>query len=465
MPDQGNVKVEKNCLGIEELHVDKQVTMSGFVDKIVPYSFASKVGKAAFFMAILIANIADANPELIPPSAPQTPRAKVLGILGGGQLGRMLALSAANLGVKVMVLDPSDRPPAAVASQAVKGHFRVAEDVQNFASKVDVLTVEIEHVNAETLIILEDEGAVDIQPSAKTIAIIQDKFAQKEYFKGVGVLVGEFCDIPDENALVHAAGEYGYPFMLKSKRLAYDGRGNYVVPSKEAHSIAVEKLGGYAHGLYAEKWQPFEKELAVMVVQSREGEIKLYPVTQTMQRESICHVTETPALISESARLAAELLAKQVMNALQGAGVFGVEMFLFADDRVLLNEVAPRVHNSGHYTIDGCVTSQFENHVRATLGLPLGDTNLKVNHIMMLNILGEADGKRGEQLAGELIDHALATPGCSVHWYDKSGVTKGRKIGHINIVGKSMQEVRDRLRALDPKAWERLSPCLLESSF
>ncbi len=432
------------------------------MDKIVPDSCANKVGKAVFSIAILIASIgmastADVNPEVKPIPTPQTPRAKVLGILGGGQLGRMLALSAANLGVKVMVLDPSDRPPAAVASQTVKGHFRDADNVQDFASKVDVLTIEIEHVDAQTLIMLEEEGAADIQPSAKTIAIIQDKFAQKEYFKEFGVPLGEFCDIPDETALLHAANEYGYPFMLKSKRLAYDGRGNYVVHSKEAHTIAVEKLGGYAHGLYAEKWQPFEKELAVMIARSRNGEVKSYPVTQTVQRDSICHVTETPALISESARIAAELLAKQVMNAMQGAGVFGVEMFLLADGEVLLNEVAPRVHNSGHYTIAGCVTSQFENHVRATLDLPLGDTSLKVNHVIMLNILGEADGERGEQLAGELIDHALATPGCSVHWYDKSGVTNGRKIGHINIVGKSMQEARDRLQALDPKALKRLS--------
>lgn len=418
----------------------------------------NKFGKAVFFLTILIASIANANAEEKFNLTPQNPRAKVLGILGGGQLGRMLALSAANLGVKVMVLDPSDRPPAAVASQSVKGHFRDADNVRDFASKVDVLTVEIEHVDAQTLIMLEEEGAVDIQPSAKTIAIIQDKFAQKEYFKKSGVPVGEFCDIPNEMALLHAANEYGYPFMLKSKRLAYDGRGNYVVHSKEAHTIAVEKLGGYAHGLYAEKWQPFEKELAVMVVQSRDGEVKLYPVTQTVQRDSICHVTETPALISESARIAAELLAKQVINAMHGAGMFGVEMFLLADDVVLLNEVAPRVHNSGHYTIDACITSQFENHIRAILGLPLGDTSLKVNHVIMLNILGEADGKRGEELAGELIDRALATPGCSVHWYDKSGVTKGRKIGHINIVGKSMQEARDRLEALDPKALERLSP-------
>lgn len=245
--------------------------------------------------------------------------------------------------------------------------------------------------------------------------------------------------------------------MLKSKRLAYDGRGNYVVHNASEHAAAVEKLGGYAHGLYAEKWQPFVKELAVMVVRARNGEVKLYPVTQTVQRDSICHVTETPARISAPARKSAERLAQQAVATLQGAGMFGVEMFLLPDGKVLLNEVAPRVHNSGHYTIDGCVTSQFENHVRATLDLPLGDTSLKANHVIMLNILGEADGEKGEQLARELIDRALATPGCSVHWYDKSGVTKGRKIGHINIVGKDMQEARERLKALDPKALERLT--------
>lgn len=387
----------------------------------------------------------------------QTNKPKVLGILGGGQLGRMLALSAANLGVKVMVLDPADRPPAAVASQAVKGHFRDSANIQDFAAKVDVLTVEIEHVDAATLATLAATGTSDIQPAANTIAVIQDKFAQKQHFQQAGVALGEFCDIPDEAALIRAGEEYGYPLMLKSKRLAYDGRGNFVVNSLAEHAAAVAKLGGFAHGLYAEKWQPYKKELAIMVVRSRSGEVKMYPVTQTIQRDSICHVTETPARISSKAENAAEKLALQAVNSLQGAGVFGVEMFLLDGDKVVLNEVAPRVHNSGHYTIDGCVTSQFENHVRATVDMPLGDTALTSKHVIMLNILGEADGEDGERLALALIDRALATPGCSVHWYDKNGVTKGRKIGHINIVGKNVKEARSRLQQLDPAAYQRLS--------
>lgn len=409
----------------------------------------------AVMLGIIINNTAIASDQKVQTIQPNKP--KVLGILGGGQLGRMLALSAANLGVKVMVLDPSERPPAAVASQTVKGHFRDAASVKDFASKVDVLTVEIEHVDAATLTNLADNGSSDIQPAASTIAVIQDKFAQKQHFQKSGVALGEFCDIPDEAALIRAGEAYGYPLMLKSKRLAYDGRGNFVVNNSAEHAAAVSKLGGYEHGLYAEKWQPYKKELAVMVVRARNGEIKLYPVTQTIQRDSICHVTETPARISSKAEDAAEQLALQAVSALQGAGVFGVEMFLLDGDRVVLNEVAPRVHNSGHYTIDGCVTSQFENHVRATLDLPLGDTALTSKHVIMLNILGEADGEQGEKLARDLIDRALATPGCSVHWYDKSGVTKGRKIGHINIVGKNLKEARARLKQLDSAAYERLA--------
>lgn len=418
--------------------------------------FKASFTQTALFSTLLILSNSAFTQQQLELGANQNSKPKVLGILGGGQLGRMLALSAANLGVKVKVLDPSATPPAGVAAQAVQGSFRDAQSVQDFAAQVDVLTVEIEHVDAPTLVALSTHGTSDIQPAAQTIAVIQDKYAQKQHFNNAGVALGEFADIPDAASLQTVAAAYGYPLMLKSKRLAYDGRGNYVINGPTDHEAAVTKLGGYGHGLYAEKWQNFSKELAVMVVRARNGEIKLYPVTETIQRDSICHVTETPARISPSVRKAAENLARQAVQNLEGAGMFGVEMFLVDGNKVILNEVAPRVHNSGHYTIDGCVTSQFENHIRATLDLPLGDTSLKTAHVIMLNILGEADGVQGEKLASNLIQRALATPGCSVHWYDKNGVTKGRKIGHINIVGKSMREARERLRMLDSKAYEKL---------
>jgi phosphoribosylaminoimidazole carboxylase len=373
-------------------------------------------------------------------------RTDVLGILGGGQLGRMLALAAANLGVRIKILAPGGQSePAGIAAQVITGKFTDAEDIANFEAQVSLSTVEIEHVNATTL--------TKVQPSASTIAIIQDKFAQKEHFQKNGVAIGEFCNISNEIELLEAALRFDYPFMLKSKRDAYDGKGNYVVRGPDDIDTGVKKLGGYDHGLYAEKWQDFAKELSVMVVRSIDGTIATYPVTHTIQKDSICYVTETPAQIPEAARLAAENLAKQAVAALDGAGVFGVEMFLTRDGEVLLNEVAPRVHNSGHYTIDAANTSQFENHIRAITGMPLGSTDLKVCHSIMLNILGEENSSAGQAIADALMDRAYATPGCSVHWYNKSGdVRKGRKLGHVNIVGESLEEVRERLGMLDPDA-------------
>jgi len=396
-----------------------------------------------------------------------TPYQPSLGILGGGQLGRMLALAARKLGIKVVkALDPGgETASAAIAAQVVRGNFNAVKgdfnldfEVVDFVEQVDILTVEIEHVNAAALLRLQKQGK-DIQPAAETILLIQDKFIQKQHFAKVGVELGEYRDITSDKALTKAASEYGYPFMLKSRRGAYDGRGNFVVNNLEQHAEAVLKLGGYEHGLYAEKWQKFCKELAVIVVRSRSGELALYPVSETIQKNNICHVTETPAFIPEAARIAAEKLAKQAVASLSGAGVFGVEMFLLDDGRVLLNEVAPRVHNSGHYTLDACVTSQFENHIRAVMGMPLGETKLRAGHAIMLNILGVTDGIKGQRIADRLTAKANAIPGCSVHWYDKSGGVKlGRKVGHINITGDTAQEVRERLALLDAKAAASLSP-------
>lgn len=240
--------------------------------------------------------------------------------------------------------------------------------------------------------------------------------------------------------------------MLKAKRLAYDGRGNAVVRSSDDFSSAVQKLGGYESGLFAEKWVNFTKELAVIVIRSRDGKVRAYPVTETIQKDSVCHVTETPAVASEAALSAAQSLAMKAVASLAGAGAFGVEMFLLEDDSVLLNEVAPRVHNSGHYTINACSSSQFENHIRAMLNWPLGDTQLSVGSAIMLNILGEAEGAEGQRAMDELINRALTTPGCSLHWYDKQGVSKGRKMGHINITGRTRTEARERLGKLDHSA-------------
>ncbi|GFH05534.1 ATP-grasp domain-containing protein [Haematococcus lacustris] len=293
---------------------------------------------------------------------------------------------------------------------------------------------------------------MQMQPHPNTIRVIQDKFAQKQHFAAAGVPLPEFRDIKCRGCMEATARAFGFPFMLKSKRLAYDGKGNAVVRDEAAMDAAVEALGGYAQGLYAEKWAPFVKELAVMVVRSRDGQVVSYPVVETIHKDSICHVTESPAEAPPQALAAAQACAERAIACLQGAGIFGVEMFLLADGSILLNEVAPRPHNSGHYTQDGCQTSQFENHIRAVLGWPLGNTQQLAPCSIMLNLLGEEDGEEGVRRAHDVMARAYLTPGTNVHWYGKDGMKKGRKVGHININGGSRAEARARLAALDPAA-------------
>lgn len=389
------------------------------------------------------------------------------------------------MGVRLRVLDPTtadgdgETPgcPAAAVAQQTLGSFSNPDDVAAFAaSGVDILTVEIEHVDADALEKVAAASGVDVEPTPATLRLIQDKFGQKRHFADAGVAVADHAAVPDLDAAVAVGERFGYPFMLKARRGAYDGKGNAVVVSRADVEAAARSLGGFETGnLYAEKWAPFVKELAVMVARSRSGEVLPFPVVETVHRDSICWVTEAPADVSPRTREAAAAAAAAAVAALDGAGVFGVEMFLLPDGSLLLNEVAPRPHNSGHYTIEGCVTSQFEQHLRAVLGWPLGDPSLRGSgaggvggeSAIMLNILGAADGDAGVVQAHETMARAYATPGASVHWYGKDGVAKGRKVGHVTILGRSRAEARARLARVDADAalaLEKSSPSFSPSS-
>ncbi|CAN1729386.1 Phosphoribosylaminoimidazole carboxylase, chloroplastic (Fragment) [Linum perenne] len=236
--------------------------------------------------------------------------------------------------------------------------------------------------------------------------------------------------------------------MIKSKRLAYDGRGNAVAKSEEDLSSAVTSLGGFSHGLYIEKWAPFVKELAVIVARGRDNSIVCYPVVETIHRENICHIVKAPAVVPWKIRQLVTDVARKAVSSLEGAGVFAVELFLTSDGQILLNEVAPRPHNSGHHTIEACYTSQYEQHLRAVLGLPLGDPSMKSPAAMMYNLLGEEEGDLGFHLAHQLIVKALTIPGANVHWYDKPEMRKQRKMGHVTIVGPSMGIVEARMNLM-----------------
>lgn len=376
-------------------------------------------------------------------------RSTVIGVLGGGQLGKMLAQDASKMGLTVKVLDPTEKCPASPVAEQVAGSFGNKDDIVEFAKGVDILTVEIEHVDTDALQAVEASG-VEVQPSPETIRVIQDKYSQKEHFAASGVPLPEFMKISCEKCASSAGKLYGYPFMLKSRTLAYDGRGNAVVNSPEDAESAVSSLGGYKQGLYAEKMVPFVCELAVMVVRSRNGSVKSFPVVQTIHKDNICHTTEAPACVPKEIQQSALEAAERAVSCLKGAGVFGVELFLLKDGSVLLNEIAPRPHNSGHYTIEACGISQYEAHLRAILGWPMGDTDLKVGTSIMLNILGSGQGEEGMRAAHDIMGKAYATPGASVHWYGKAGVVPQRKIGHITIVADDRQQCRDRLAMIDP---------------
>ncbi|KAF2314562.1 hypothetical protein GH714_027591 [Hevea brasiliensis] len=314
----------------------------------------------------------------------------IVGVLGGGQLGRMLCQAASQMAIKIMVLDPLVNCPASsLAYHHMVGSFDDSATVQEFAKRCGVLTVEIEHVDAATLEKLEQQG-VDCQPKASTIRIIQDKYLQKVHFSRHGIPLPEFMQIDDLEGAKRAGELFGYPLMIKSKRLAYDGRGNEVAKSEEDISSAVTALGGFDRGLYVEKWAPFVKELAVIVARGRDNTILCYPVVETIHKENICHIVKAPADVPWKIRKLAADVSYKAVSSLEGAGVFAVELFLTSDGQ----------------------------------------------------------GEPGFHLAHQLIGRALNVQGATVHWYDKPEMRRQRKMGHITIVGPSMGIVEARLNSM-----------------
>ncbi|KAG7194151.1 phosphoribosylaminoimidazole carboxylase ade2 [Scheffersomyces spartinae] len=372
---------------------------------------------------------------------------KIVGILGGGQLGRMLVEAAHRLNVKTVILESGTDAPAkqinAVGAH-VDGSFKDYKSIAALAEKCDVLTVEIEHIDVDALIKAQKEHNVEVYPLPETIRLIQDKYTQKEHLIQHGIDVAESVAVEStEQALQEVGSKYGYPFMLKARTLAYDGRGNYVVKTESDIREALNFLKD--RPLYAEKWCPFTKELSVMVVRTIEGEVFAYPTVETIHKRNICHLVYAPARINDTVQKKASLLAMNAVKSFPGCGIFGVEMFVLPDGELLVNEIAPRPHNSGHYTIDACVTSQFEAHIRAVVGLPMpkGFTSLTttITNAIMLNVLGDDDVPNKEL---ETCRRALETPNASVYLYGKS-TRPQRKMGHINIVSSSMEDCQSRL--------------------
>ncbi|SFR45116.1 5-(carboxyamino)imidazole ribonucleotide synthase [Halogeometricum limi] len=359
-----------------------------------------------------------------------------LGVVGGGQLGRMLAEAAAPLGVEVIVLDPTpDCPAAPVVRDQVVGDFDDEAAFRELASRVDALTFEIELADADLLDEVADEFGLSVHPSPETLSLIEDKLVQKRALADAGVPVPPFHRVDDADDLREALSEFG-SVMLKARTGGYDGRGNVPVHDESDVEDAIDAVGGPA---MAEAFVDFERELSVIAVQG-DDEVRTFPVGENIHEEEILRETVVPARTTDEVLERADEVARDVLSVLDGRGVFGIELFETPDGDISVNEIAPRPHNSGHWTIEGARTSQFEQHVRAVLGWPLGSTARR-SPTVMANVLGTVDEARPARLGS--VESVLAADGASLHWYGKDEVRPLRKMGHLTVTDESGEADED----------------------
>jgi 5-(carboxyamino)imidazole ribonucleotide synthase len=360
----------------------------------------------------------------------------VLGIIGGGQLARMTAMAALRLGYRSVVLERSADCPAAATAECLVGDWNSADDLFRLAESVDVLTLENEFVDAAHLAKLEAAGH-KLWPTSRSIALVQDKLIQKQTLLDAGIPVPGMRGIADLAELESAVAELGLPLVLKARRNGYDGKGNATIRTREDMASAWQQLrGDQGNALYVEEFCPFVSELAVVITRGLDGATVVYPLVETVQKDHVCNIVRAPAMVAKDIAAQAKQIALGAIEAVGAVGTFAVEMFLRNDGGIVVNELAPRVHNSGHYTIEACACSQFENHVRAVLGLPLGSSHMVSPHAVMVNLLGKYQGT-GTALG---LDRALAVAGANLHLYGKTTTSAGRKMGHVTALGKTPEE-------------------------
>ena len=368
---------------------------------------------------------------------------KRIGIVGGGQLAKMTALSALEFGCDIHILERKPEGPAMnLAGKTFIGDWDNPDDLLKLAEHADVITLENEFVDANSLSELEKAGHT-LFPTSKSIGLVQDKYIQKQTLLEAGLPLIPFRLIESREEIIEVAKELNWPLVIKTRRNGYDGKGNATINDENEIDAAWDKLDGDNRTIYAEAFCPFVSELAIIITTSRNGEVATYPLVESVQRDHICHIVRAPAHVSNSITENAIDIAQRAVIAIGAIGSFGVEMFLTKDGEVIINELAPRVHNSGHYTIEACECSQFENHVRAVLGWPLGSTKMVKPAAVMVNLLGQDHGSG--QPAG--LDEALAMPGVHVHIYGKELSMPGRKMGHVTALGETIPEAEKAAQA------------------
>ena len=361
-----------------------------------------------------------------------------IGIIGGGQLGKMIAQAGKRMFLSINILDPNKNCPAStICDKLIIANFKDEEKIYELAKHSDLITYEIELANSSALKKLESQH-YPIYPSPHSLYIIQNKFRQKNFFNQNNLPVTDFMKIISQKDLVNAAEKFGFPLMLKASEESYDGRGNYLIKSKEDIPIAFNYFKD--REIFAEKFIDFKKEISIMVARNREGQIESFPIAENIHKNNILDTTIVPARISSQVQDKARHIAEMVMKCLNDIGIFGLEMFVSKNDQVFINEIAPRPHNSGHYSIEGCSISQFEQHIRAILNLPLIKPEL-LRPTVMKNILG-TNFKGNYKFVG--LSKLLSIPSTKIHIYGKKQTSPGRKLGHITCTGKNLDEVLNR---------------------
>jgi 5-(carboxyamino)imidazole ribonucleotide synthase len=366
---------------------------------------------------------------------------KRVGVIGGGQLAWMMADAAKTLGLELVIQTPSAQDPAvSIAHETIFAPVNDATATAKLAQQADVITFENEFVNLEALEKLEQQG-VCFRPHLASLKPLLDKYDQR------CCLRDHHLPVPNFWTLEKLPQPVSFPIVLKTRRLGYDGQGTFIIRDQATWDTTLEKLG--SRPLLIEEFIPFERELAVMAARSTTGEIVVYPVVETQQENQVCRRVIAPAEVSDAVAQKVDGIARSLLEHSQAVGIFGIELFLTKDDRVLVNEIAPRTHNSGHYTLDACETSQFEQQLRAVCGLPLGSPKLKCDGAVMVNLLGYEHAQHDYLDKRQAI---TALPNVFVHWYGKSESRPGRKLGHVTVLLDVANCVEFREKALSVMA-------------
>ncbi len=367
------------------------------------------------------------------PDLPYMSTFPTIGILGGGQLGRMSALAALRLGFDVHTLSPSPAAPVEGIGHAHVGDWTDMNVLERFVERCDVITVESEWAPADRAEEVA-AGRIPVYPSGNTLHTIRHKGRQKNALRSAGIPVADYVCCHSLDEAHDAARSFGFPVLLKKFEGSYDGYGNATAYASEDIGPAWDALAA-DDGLLVEAFIPFRRELAIVVVRSASGAHVTYPAVHTIQQDHRCHAVLAPAPIASATAARVVELARRAAEAVHAVGLLGVELFELEDGSILVNELAPRPHNTGHFSIEACHTSQFENHVRSVSGWPLGDPSLRVPAAAMVNILGHRSGMAGTTGLRE----AMAVPGASIHIYGKREVRPKRKMGHVTVTASTTE--------------------------